>query len=208
MATSTTEKAINEKYFILSDTAPDTMCAEAATNTIWKRNFAWSGRAVHASALKIPEYCPATAGLLSSPVSIHPVEPMKNEPSLNMRPNPISQKVRLAMEKMTMFFAKIFTVFFDLHRPDSSIPKPAFITKTRTAESMTQTVSSAIFISPICSIEDISVNLPPLLICLLLYVFFYIETFFMTPTAYVDRVCRKKFYVRVPLNVSFVAVNA
>ena len=51
------------------------------------------------------------------------------------------------------FFARMLTVFFALHRPDSTMAKPRFMKKTRNAVTSTQRVSRAIrsvLVSTVC----------------------------------------------------------
>ena len=76
----------------LSATAPDTIVAAVPANTSWKKNLAPKGTPVQLRELKIPLYASPIAGLLSAPCKNKPPRPMKGLPSLNIRPNPMTQK--------------------------------------------------------------------------------------------------------------------
>jgi hypothetical protein len=87
------EKRKKAANLIRSATAPETIVAAVPANTSWKKNLAVRGMPVQLSALYTPWYASAVAGLLSAPVRNQmPLVPTSPEPSLNMRPKPVSRK--------------------------------------------------------------------------------------------------------------------
>ena len=66
---------------------------------------------------------------------------MKEFPSPNMIPHPITQNEMLDAANTMKFLARMLVVFFARHSPLSTIAKPAFIQKTRQAVKSTHTVS-------------------------------------------------------------------
>ena len=80
---------------------------------------------------------------MSAPKSINPELPKIELPLPNIMPNPINQKKTVVTQKTMTFFDRIFTAFFERHKPVSTIPKPRFIKNTRKAVIRTQTVSAA-----------------------------------------------------------------
>ncbi len=99
------------------------------------------------------EYAPAYASLPSAACKLLSAPDAKNNPSSpnkplplpNITPQPRIQNDNDAMANTIKFFAKMFTVFFTRHKPDSTMAKPKFMKNTKNAVTMTHIVSSPTF---------------------------------------------------------------
>src|ERR687890_2578329 len=133
----TTAKTTYTANLVRSSMGPHTMARDTAQKATWKRNLAESGTCVHESPAYTSLTCPA--GTARNQPSV----PMSALPVPKASANPKAQNNRAAIARLTKIFATTLPTFFIRENPTSSIANPACMNNTRTAATITHTVSIA-----------------------------------------------------------------
>ena len=124
---------MKDTYFTRSATAPETIVAAVPQNTSWKKNFPQNGTEEVKVSSYADKFWPPKINKFSVPI--------KGLFPPNIIPQPRSRKPREDTANTIKFLDNIFTVFFALAKPASTLAKPKFIKKTRIAARNTHSVS-------------------------------------------------------------------
>src|SRR5215212_8381297 len=116
---------------------PHTIAKETAQNATWKRNLAESGTCVQESPAETSLTCP------DGTARNQPSVPASALPEPKARAKPKAQNSRAAIARLTSILATTLPTFFIREKPTSSIANPACMKSTRTAATITHTVSMA-----------------------------------------------------------------